>query len=133
MHPPPNIHASTQRSTAAIKGVLELRQAIGRVGDDLGLTSEEVTLLMAIKLGDVEKRPMDISTLAAVTAMTFPTTHRLLKQLRERGLIEARQEGRRLVHHCSGDFLERPQAARTFAAIEGILQNIATRLSKLDK
>lgn len=122
----------TQRRTAVIKSVLEFLQAFGRMGEDLQLSPEEVSLLMAVHLGEIENRLMDISTLSAITCLKFSTTHRLLKQLRERGLIVAERDGKRLLHRLSPDPVESPTVTRSYRDIERAIQTAARELSNLD-
>lgn len=81
---------------------MEIRVSIAKVAEQLDISYEEVIIEMAVHLGDLENRHLAISELADTTGLKFSSTHRYLQNLRNRGHILSRQEGKRQVHFFPG-------------------------------
>lgn len=124
--------ADLRRRAASIRGIIKLRQAFGRLGEEMSLSNDEVMLLLAVGLGQIENRPMDISALASTTNIKWATAHRLLKNLRNRGLVNARQEGKRLVHYLPNVVNEAPSFTESYQDMERAFRSTAGEISNLD-
>ena len=121
---------------ATTRCLMNLHNAIATAAKEANLSVEAIILCHAIQLGQLEGRPMDITALSAVTHFKFPTCHRYLKILRDKGIIEVRQEGKRQVHYHPTK-LEDPMCAHTtitrmYTQMDRAIADAASDLSNLD-
>lgn len=79
---------------AVVRGFLSIFQvAYEHTGGDMELAA----IIAAIRLGVLEERPLDISSIAAVTGIPRSTVQRKIKDPRIREALVTLQDGRRLL------------------------------------
>lgn len=122
--------ADTRRRIIMLRAALAARRVMVHTAEELGISLEEYMAIMAVRLGELEERPMDISEVAVTTGQKFPSTHRHLKKLQQEGIILSFSEGKRVIHKLKpSDKSERLRKAT--AEIDKIMKTAASELQKL--
>jgi DNA-binding transcriptional ArsR family regulator len=92
----------------------------------------EVTLvLMAIRLGEMEGRPMDLKSLVAVTHYPRTSVSRHVRELMQRGRVAVVREGRRTVMRLNPQ-VEGSHVKPFYAHIEKAVLRASRDLTKMD-
>lgn len=113
----------SRRRAIIIRCMLQIREAW--VAEEKFVDS--TWIMMAIHLGAIEGRPLDISSIAELTHVPRPTVQRHLSRLKKQGRVEIVREGRRSValvgaHDPGNDF---------FAILARAIMKAANDLSEL--
>ncbi|MER8510923.1 helix-turn-helix domain-containing protein [Mesorhizobium sp. M0894] len=123
----PNVPAKERvRRTAVIELVLGICAEMVALGDNRDLH----LVLMAIRLGNYQKRPMDVTGLAAATSLPRTTVIRHIKALEELGRITVVNTGRRALPILIGT--DRPLTKGFYKRLEQLVLQASANLSKMD-
>ncbi|RWP18885.1 MAG: transcriptional regulator [Mesorhizobium sp.] len=123
----PNVPAKErQRRSALIKMVLGIAAELDKLGDGRDL----LLVLMAVRLGNYQRRPMDVTGLAAATGLARTTVIRHIKALEELGRVKVVNAGRRTIPILTGD--DRPMVKGFYTRLEQLVISASANLSKVD-
>jgi DNA-binding IclR family transcriptional regulator len=121
-----------QRRLIAIRTFMEIRRAISKAAKEADLSYEEVIAAMAVRLGQLEGKPMDISSVAETAALPFASSHRYLQRLRKREFILAEAKGKRVVLRPNHGGEEDPTISQAYSEIDRALRKATRELNKLN-
>ncbi|MER9596096.1 helix-turn-helix domain-containing protein [Mesorhizobium sp. M0244] len=123
----PNIPAKERlKRVAVIELVLGVAAEFDKLGDGRNLH----LVLMAIRLGNYQKRPMDVTALAAATGLPRTTVIRHIRELVELDRIKVVISGRRAIPILIGD--DRPLVKGFYTRLEQLIIQASSNLSKVD-
>ena len=110
-----------------------IEMILGMHGKFIDLSDDTSTTLvmMAIRLGAYQKRPMDITGLAGVTNLPRTTVIRHVKALEGLGRIKVVSAGRRTIPILSVGS-ERPNVEDFYRDLERLIISAGSNLSKMD-
>lgn len=91
----PRKSRETERRRILLRLLLELHALIR----ETGIPHEEAVVAMAIRLGQYEGRPMDVTDIAEMTALPLSSVSRHIKTLRKRGRTRSIKSGRRILQY----------------------------------
>ncbi|AIK68479.1 hypothetical protein Lo5R7ANS_09 [Mesorhizobium phage vB_MloP_Lo5R7ANS] len=123
----PNVTAKERMKRSA---VIELILGACIELDKLGESRDLHVVLMAIRLGNYQKRPMDVTALAAASGLPRTTVIRHIKALEELGRIKVVNTGRRHIPILIGT--DRPLVKGFYRRLEQLVISAAANLSKVD-
>ncbi|MER8418760.1 hypothetical protein [Mesorhizobium sp. M0199] len=123
----PNIPAKERlRRVAVIELILGTNAELAALGDSRDLH----VVLMAIRLGNYQKRPMDVTALAAATSLPRTTVIRHIKALEGLDRIKVVNAGRRAIPILIGT--DRPLTKGFYRRLEQLVLQASANLSKMD-
>ncbi|MER8385278.1 hypothetical protein NKH14_07100 [Mesorhizobium sp. M1380] len=123
----PNLPAKERvRRIAVIKLILGARAELSALGESRDLH----LVLMAIRLGNYQGRPLDETALAVATSLPRTTVIRHIKALEELGRIKVVNTGRRALPILIGT--DRPLTKGFYKRLEQLVVQASANLSKLD-
>lgn len=122
-----------KRRAVTIRTFMEIRRAVVHAAQEIGLPYEETVAALAVRLGDLEGRPVDISSVAETTGQKFSSSHRYLRSLRERGMIKGWPEGKRMLHTWVPTTEENPVVTKAYSDVDLAIRRASRALAKLDK
>lgn len=126
----PHTHYHPRR-IVLIRAAMETQAAITRTAVERGFSYGEAVAHMAIRLGDLQGRPMSVSDVAATTGQKFATSHRYIQALKKRLLVEGVQDGQRVIYRLT----PRPEEAvvtKLYAEIDKIARIACRKLRTID-
>ncbi|PBB68124.1 hypothetical protein CK228_13520 [Mesorhizobium sp. WSM4312] len=123
----PNVTAKERMKRCA---VIELILGACAELTALGENRDLHLVLMAIRLGNYQKRPMDVTALAATTSLPRTTVIRHIKALEGLERIRVVNTGRRAVPILVGT--DRPLVKGFYSRLEQLIISAAANLSKVD-
>ncbi|MER8406970.1 helix-turn-helix domain-containing protein [Mesorhizobium sp. M1307] len=123
----PNITAKERLKRVA---VIELVLGLTTELDKLGTSRDMHIVLMAIRLGNYQGRPMDVTALAAATSLPRTTVIRHIHALEELGRVKVVTNGRRAIPLLIGSDL--PLVKGFYGKLEQLVIQASSNLSKVD-
>ncbi|MER8582657.1 helix-turn-helix domain-containing protein [Mesorhizobium sp. M1423] len=123
----PNLTAKERKRRVP---VIELILGVNSQLTALGESRDMLIVLMAIRLGNYQNRPMDVTALAAATSLPRTTVIRHIKALEELDRIKVVNAGRRAIPILIGT--DSPLVKGFYKGLEKLVLQASANLSKLD-
>jgi hypothetical protein len=105
-----------QRRLILISMMLDLNSLVR----DAGIPFDEAMVEFAIRLGQLNGRAMDNSSIAAITRIPQPSVSRYIVALRKRGRVRSVKVGRRTLQYIPLTPAEPPTTSRFYNEVEKI-------------
>lgn len=123
----PNLTAKERKRRVP---VIELILGVNSQLAALGESRDMIVVLMAIRLGNYQNKPMDVTALAAATSLPRTTVIRHIKALEELNRVKVVNTGRRSIPILVGT--DRPMVKGFYKGLEKLLVQASANLSKMD-
>lgn len=115
------------RRRILIRFMLELHALIR----ESNFPHDEAMVAMAIRLGQYEGRPMDVSDIAGATGLPRSSVSRHLVALRKKGMVRSVKAGKRTVQHLPLSS-EPEEVTRFYREFERLIVQASMNVSKMD-
>lgn len=115
--------AESRRRAIVIRFMFQVRNAWVAHGDPVDRT----WIVLAVHLGTIEGRPLDVSSIAELTRIPRASVQRHLDRLRKQGRVEMKRQGRRSIPVLTSD----EPVSDLFTVLARAIQRAASDLSDL--
>jgi len=117
-----------QRRLIIARTILAVRQA---ATEHYG-SPDLFAILLAIGIGRVEGRPLDVCGVAALASTSRQTVLRAAAKMQEWGEIEIRREGRRTMLIMTAEHRQNPATRKFFERVAALIKRASKELSETD-
>ena len=115
------------RRCVLIRTLLELHT----LTREAGIPHEEAIVSMAIRLGQYEGRPMDVTDLAEITGLPLSSVSRHVKALRKKGRVRSIKSGRRILQYLPLGH-EPAEITRFYSGVYRVMLQGSIDISKME-
>jgi hypothetical protein len=106
--------------------------SVRRAAIEAYLSHTQTSILLAIGVGRIEGRLLDVSGVAALAGTSRQTVLRAVSLMRKRGDVEVRREGRRTLLTIAPKRSLSPDAKKFFDRVESLYRRGVRELSETD-
>lgn len=121
------------RETQARRSILiRLMLDLHALVRDSSFPHEEALVVVAVRLGQYDGRPMDVSDIAREVRLPMSTVSRHIVTLRKKGWLRSERSGRRSVQYLITPASEQAEVARFYREAEQIFRRAARDISRME-